>query len=274
MTDGRHIPQDDLALHAMQALSPDESAVVRAHLSECPACRAELAELAGDLALVAVGVEQHAVPAGARERFLQRIDADADSAAVAPQQSTAHLVSIDTARAPRRLITRIPWTAVAALLVITAGLLIKIGDLRRENAAQARMIQEQSAANARAQQVLDMLTSRSAQHILLTAAKSKPAPTARAVYMASRGALILQASNLDPVPAGKTYELWIIPMSGAPVPAGMFRPDAAGTASLVMPHLPMGITAKAFGVTVENEAGAKTPTMPIVLSGAAPAAGE
>jgi anti-sigma-K factor RskA len=172
------------------------------------------------------------------------------------------------------LMHRIPWTAVAALLVITAGLLIKIGDLRHENATQARLLREQRETNARAQQVLDVLTSRTAQHVLLTSAKTKPAPTARAVYLASRGALILQASNLDPVPAGKTYELWIIPTSGAPVPAGLFRPDAAGTASLVLPELPKGVTAKAFGVTVENEAGAQTPTLPIVLSGAAPAAGE
>jgi anti-sigma-K factor RskA len=273
MTDGRHIPQDDLALHAMQALSPEESAVVRAHLAECAACRGELAELAGDLALVAVGVEQHAVPAGARERFLQRVADDA-AAPAAEQAARPRVVPIDEARARRGLMHRIPWTAVAALLVITAGLVIKIGDLRLEVAEQARTIREQSAANARAQQVMDVLTSRSAQHVLLTAAKTKPAPTARAVYLASRGALIMQASNLDPVPAGKMYELWIIPMSGAPVPAGMFRPDAAGTASLVMPQLPKGIAAKAFGVTVENEAGAQSPTMPIVLSGAAPAAGE
>jgi anti-sigma-K factor RskA len=83
----------------------------------------------------------------------------------------------------------------------------------------------------------------------------------------------MQASNLDPLPSNKTYELWVIPMKGAPMPAGMFRPDAAGNASVVMPDMPKGIEAKAFGVTVENAGGSITPTMPIVLAGAAPSAG-
>jgi len=54
----------------------------------------------------------------------------------------------------------------------------------------------------------------------------------------------------------------------------LFRPDASGSASLVLPQLPSGVTAKAFGVTIENASGSATPTAPIVLSGAAPAAGE
>jgi hypothetical protein len=41
-----------------------------------------------------------------------------------------------------------------------------------------------------------------------------------------------------------------------------------GTATLVLPMLPRGIAAKAFGVTIENAGGATSPTMPIVLSGA------
>jgi anti-sigma-K factor RskA len=53
----------------------------------------------------------------------------------------------------------------------------------------------------------------------------------------------------------------------------MFRPDAAGNASVVMPDMPKGIEAKAFGVTIENAGGSNTPTMPIVLAGAAPTAG-
>jgi anti-sigma-K factor RskA len=34
-----------------------------------------------------------------------------------------------------------------------------------------------------------------------------------------------------------------------------------------MPSLPKGVTAKGFGVTVENEGGSLTPTAPIVLAG-------
>jgi anti-sigma-K factor RskA len=79
---------------------------------------------------------------------------------------------------------------------------------------------------------------------------------------------------MQPLPENKTYELWVIPTSGAPVPAGLFRPDASGSASVLLPPIPQGLQAKAFGITIENAEGSNTPTAPIILSGAAPAAGE
>jgi hypothetical protein len=48
------------------------------------------------------------------------------------------------------------------------------------------------------------------------------------------------------------------------------RPDAAGNGSLVLPSIPPGIKAKAFGVTLEDAAGSKTPTAPILLAGSVP----
>ena len=90
------------------------------------------------------------------------------------------------------------------------------------------------------------------------------------MYLASSGSLIFQANNLDPLPAGKTYELWVIPANGkAPIPAGLFQPDAAGSASVILPPLPAGVPAKAFGVTAERAEGSATPTAPILLAGAA-----
>jgi anti-sigma-K factor RskA len=70
------------------------------------------------------------------------------------------------------------------------------------------------------------------------------------------------------LPPQKAYELWLIPTSGAPIPAGVFKPDAHGSASVVNPPLPAGAEAKAFAITVENESGSATPTMPIVMMGA------
>ncbi len=273
MTDSIHIPQDDLALYAMRALSPEEAAQVRAHVDACAECREELAALSGDLALVAMSVERQEVPAGARERFLNRIAADARTDSQLAPAPKSSIVSIDSA--PRRSgwSTWIAWGAVAAMLVIAAGLELRMRSLNGQVELQARLIEQQQQANAKAQMIMDLLKDPTAQHVMLTAAKSKPAPMARTVYMASKGALLMQASNLDPLPANKTYELWVIPMKGAPMPAGMFKPDAAGNASVVMPDMPKGIEAKAFGVTIENAGGSATPTMPIVLAGAAPAAG-
>ena len=277
MINGRHIPEEDLALYAMHSLAPEESAAVRLHLSECADCRDELAAISGDLALVAAGVEQHAVSEDMRRRFVDRISAPAAAA-----EQPTHPPVLPIAR-PKKAASWswIPWAALAALLILCAGLAIKIYFLSQqfdsEDAVlrrQERLIQRQNAESLRAQALLDVLTAPTAQRVTLTTGKTPPAPSARAVYLPSRGALILQASNMQPLPLNKTYQLWVIPEMAAPIPAGTFRPDTSGNGSVVLPSLPHGVRAKAFGITIENAGGAATPTMPIILSGAAPAAGE
>lgn len=271
MTDGIHISREDLALYAMQALSREESALIQAHVDECAACREELALAAGDLAMVAMAVDEQPLPAGARDRFASRIAATATPAAPPSASQVVWMPQRRSAGISRWF----SWGALAALLVVAIGMSIEVADLHRQIHEQAARLSAQKAQNALAQKVLDTLTASAAQHIVLTAEHAHPEPTARAVYLASKGSLILEASNLAPVPEGKTYELWIIPANGkAPVPAGLFRPDATGSASLVLPDLPAGVQAKAFGVTVEKASGSDTPTLPIVLSGAAPAPGE
>ena len=271
MTADRHISQEDLALHALQALSHEESAVVRMHLAECALCREQLAEISGDLALVAAGVEQHAVPAGARQRFVDRITA----APSLPQQpARAPVIPMVPEKKASRSWMWIPWAAVAALVILSANLFVRVKTLNDELAVDDALLRVRRLQNVRAQALLDVLTAPTAQRVTLTAGKTPPAPSARAAYIPSRGALVLQASNMQPLPPNKTYELWVIPAQGAPIPAGLFRPDPSGSGSVVLPDIPRGVTAKAFGITIEDAGGSQTPTLPIVLSGAAPATGE
>ena len=276
MTNNAHIPQQDLSLYAMQALDASEQAAAKAHLDSCEACRAELAGIMGDLALVAMTAQQHPLPEGARQRFLDRLGADRIGVAPAADKKVVSIADVSAQKPqPRRATAWIPWSAAAALLLVAAGLGEKLHLANVVLEQQAARIALEAGVNQRAREVLDVLTAPAAQHILLTAGSPRPAPSARAVYIASRGALILQASNLAQIDSGKTYELWVIPADGkAPIPAGLFRPDAAGSASVVLPQIPAGIEAKAFGITIEPASGSSAPTLPIVLAGAAPSAGE
>ncbi len=157
----------------------------------------------------------------------------------------------------------------AAMAIVAVSLGVQNKALNDELNGESNLVKNLAAQASNAQQVLEVLTAPSAQRVTLTEGKAPPEPSARATYLPDRGALILLATNLKPLPEGKTYELWVIPANGkAPVPAGVFRPDSVGTATLVLPPLPAGIAAKAFGVTIENAGGADSPTMPIVLSGA------
>jgi anti-sigma-K factor RskA len=71
------------------------------------------------------------------------------------------------------------------------------------------------------------------------------------------------ADILLPLPAGKAYELWLLPKQGDPIPAGVFKPNAHGEANLVNPPLRAGLEAKGFAITIKPEMGAITPPRPL-----------
>jgi len=279
MTDNQHIDQEDFALYAMKLLSPEEAAAIDAHLAGCGECLTAYHEAQNDLAIVSLSVEQVAPAPEIRARFLQQVTREKRvvpiDRAVAPERNI-----IPTVAAPSQGGKLLPWLgwAVAAGVTFSAMSLYnergrlqttvadQSAQLKRETGQMATM----SADAAKAQAILDALTDPNAMRVTLnTTPSAKPIPQGRATYVPDKGTLIFTANNLEPLPIAKVYELWIIPADGtAPVPAGTFRPDGRGYASVVMPLIPKGVQAKAFGVTMETEGGATTPTMPILLVGA------
>jgi anti-sigma-K factor RskA len=269
MNGGAHISQEDLALYAMQTLRGEELDAVRAHLQTCAECRQELNAIASDLTGLALGIEQQPVPARARQRFMDSIAAEARPAAVTP----AAPVTISSTKTPAKT-AWVPWAIAAALAVGTAWMGMKINTLHEQLRRQSLEVAKSTEENVHSQRVLNLLMAPSAQRVTLKASKTPVEPTGHAIYLADRGELIFQANNLKSLPEGKTYELWLIPANGNPsIPAGLFQPDKSGDASVVLPPLPVGVAAKAFGVTIEKAEGSSTPTAPIVLSGA-PTSGE
>jgi Anti-sigma-K factor rskA len=276
-----HISDEDLVLYSMQSLSAGETSAAALHLEECAECARQLAEVSGDLALVSLSVDQQPLPEGARSRFMSRVAAEPQIATATSVAAVPIAVSPKPEPEPDRVIHEvkprrnwfpilIPWAAAFALLAIAGYLGNQNQQLNQLLNGDKGQIAQLSADAAHAQEVLDTLTSPAAKQVTLTEGKGTPAPTGRTSYLADKGALIFVGNNLKPIPEGKTYELWVIPADGkAPIPAGLFRPDDHGSASVVLPKLPEGVPAKAFGVTIENAEGSATPTMPIVLSGAA-----
>ena len=87
--------------------------------------------------------------------------------------------------------------------------------------------------------------------------RTKP-PSGRIFASPSQGVLLI-ASNLPQAPAGKAYEMWLIPKGGKPLRAGMFQSSADGSAM----HMQLGKldpNADLVAVTLENEAGVDAPT--------------
>ncbi len=270
MSEPRHIPAEDLALYAMQALSAEEMTTVAAALRENPAARQELAAVHGDLALLALSSEQQVAPAGAFERLMMRARHEQtnsrEDAGTASTDSNV-LSNVITMRRSKWSVG-IPWALAAALAVACILLGTRTTALNEALQDEAGLAANLAAKASRAQQVYEVLNAPNAQRVTLTAPRTRPAPTARTTYLAERGALIMQADNLKPLPSGKAYELWVLPANGsAPIAAGTFTPNAEGYATVVLPTLPGGVAAKGFGVTVENAAGSPVPTTPIILAG-------
>lgn len=235
---------DDLALHALGALEGEERAALEKHLEDCPECRRELDQLRGDMALMAMATTGPKPPRRSRQRLL-------DAIAKEPRASRA------PARASRfNWWAAFGWTAAVAMFVVVV-------QLRRENTflkdsvnKLAQMVGRDTVELASAQRVIDTLTAPESQAVVLSAAKTPPQPQGKAFYLRNKNSLVFLASNLAPLPPDKIYELWLFPPTGAPIPAGLFKPDARGNATVVNPPgLPAGVEAKAFAVTLEPAAG-------------------
>jgi len=85
-----------------------------------------------------------------------------------------------------------------------------------------------------------------------------PGASARAFWSRSRG-MVFNASNLPPLPAGRTYQLWVV-TAQAPISAGLLTPDIQGSVSEVFntpPDIPQPI---AMAVTIEPAGGVPAPT--------------
>jgi hypothetical protein len=226
MTGDIHNTQEELAAYAMQSLPDGEAASIKAHLQTCESCRRQLAEVSGDLALLGIAVAQQPLPAGARQRFLDKI---ATSPSVTPLAPPATVTPISAKSGRRGPGFWIPWVAAAAMAIVSISLGVQNRELNVELHDQLSLVTNLAAQASRAQQVLEVLTAPTAQRVTLTEGKAPAQPTARATYLPERGGMILLATNLKPLPQGKIYELWVIPADGRPsVPAGLFSPDAVG----------------------------------------------
>jgi anti-sigma-K factor RskA len=192
-------------------------------------------------------------PARARQRLLDAI---------------AHEPHRTSLRARRAWWTLARWYAAAALALLAGWFWRQSDQLSQRVARLESQSAEQQAQLQQAREVVAILTATDALVVPVTAPNTPPQPQGKAIYVRDKARLIFVASNMPALPPQKAYELWLIPVQGAPIPAGVFKPDARGSAIVIHPPLPAGVEAKAFAITVEPEAGSSSPTMPIVMMGA------
>lgn len=260
---------EDLALYALDALQGEERAKLEQHLATCAACRLELEQLRGDTALLALSATGPRPPQRARQKLLDAIAREPRT--ISPRQAEqGSNQAAPEARQERGigLWGWVGWAVTAVLVVFAVSLWQENSALRQTVASASSQVAESRREAEELRKIAAPILEPEAQRVTLVAVKAPPQPQGKAFYLRNRSSLVFLANNMPALPPQKAYELWLIPVSGAPIPAGVFKPDAHGSASVVNPPLPAGTEAKAFAITVENEAGAATPTAPILMMGA------
>lgn len=253
---GQHANPDDLDLYALGALDGEDRQALEAHLRDCPYCQQQLAAARQSTALMGLAAPPVAPPPQVKAALMDKVRAEKRS-------PVAQSAPLKTGKKHWGLRFSLGFGLAAAALAFATYELAK-QDLERGR--QLQQLQAQVARDAAALQALGQVTGApdSAQITLLQQPGGPPGQ-AHVLYNARMG-LAVYSGQIAPAPSDKSYQLWLVPSSGAPVDAGLV--DANQQNGAVVVRLTPGLAAKAFAVTLEPLGGRPQPTGPKVLVGA------
>ena len=224
-----------IAGYALDALDDADRARAEELFATSEEAREELRSLTDVAAAMATATVGPAPRPELRGRIL-------DAARAEPQ----NVVSLDERRRSRVVPVLGAAAAVAACAALVAGLwgASVSSDLDEARSALAR---ERAAAAVLAQPVSESS---------LTGAAGR-------LVVGEDGRAVLVVSSPPPVPAGKTYQMWVID-GGHPVSGGLFAP---GEGTLAIPVDGKVGQGSVVAVTVEDDGGAPAPTgKPVIAS--------
>lgn len=238
--------QDLAAAYALGALSPDEAERFETLLARSPEVQREVAEYRDVAALLALSGPEAPPGGGLRDRVVARVSR--------PRPATHS-----------RRAGPLVWAALAASLLIAAGLGATLISIRSEAGRLRDLVANTSAALAAREATLNAIFAPGVQMFQLTAS-GDPDPGIQLFWDQPRSRATLHAYRLRPVPEGRAYQLWFI-RDGKPVPSVTFKPQPTGDANLEQVEVPTGGDISAAAVTIEPETGSTEPTSPIVMVG-------
>ena len=238
--------RDSFELYALGVLESPERREIKAHLARgCKACESSLREAIALNSLVLASTPQTAPPARLKRRVLASFGFE-----------------------------RAGWGwlgAFAAVLLLMVALWLSVQERRRANelAEARRQAIQISAERDRLTQALGIVNQPETRRASFGAGQTGQ-PRGN-IFVNPRLGVLLIASDLPALPAGRMYEMWIIQeKNSAPRPAGLFQPAAEGGAM----HLLTGAVDSmyAVAVSIEPDSGSSAPTTKPVIVAAVPGA--
>ncbi|GEM_PF-879008 len=224
--------------------------LLRAHLSAgCAECSSGLKRAHAVVAAIALAAPEAVPGSGVKRELLAQL---------APARNSRFRFAFAAA-----------WTLVLGLAVSSAWLWHRSAGLEEQTASletqrnQTQVALRQAEREAAHLRAVTEIIGRTDTRALAVKSTGAAPPFGQAFVSRERG-VVLIAGNLTPAGADHTYELWILPKTGAPVAAGTFQTDSSGS----VVHAYTGtITADVAGVavTLEPGKGGSAPKGPIVM---------
>lgn len=252
--------RDLAAAYALGALNREDAAAFEEVMARDPELTREVAEYREVQALLAEGHGLEALGGELKTRVMARIAAEGDSAPGAPP------------RAAGRRNTEWWFLAAAGVaLAAGAGLLWReVNTLRRDLAANLQQLAVvRDSLSSRSSALATLLAAEADLTVVQLVAAGPQAPGIQLFWNRRTNTGLLHAFRLQPAPAGRVYQLWLI-RDGVPIPSQLFNSDASGTALVVGIVLPSGDGVTAAAITEEPAGGSPQPTTPVLLLGTLP----
>jgi anti-sigma-K factor RskA len=251
--------QELLDLYILDALEPEEQALVDDHLEICATCRQELERSKQVLALLAWTPDQRDPSPDLYDRLVLRL------APRAPQLAqTRPARAAVPAAPPRRRWWSLPpqWGFRLAALATCMALLLGGWGLR-----QQRQVEDLDTRVAEYDRIASILRASEMQLVVLQPQNPDLQGTqARLLLDLDDSDAFMAISSLPALPKGQAYQLWMID-GDQPLSAGVFQVGPQGEASMVVDMPDRARQYDAVGITVEPEAGSVQPTSkPILLT--------
>jgi hypothetical protein len=217
--------RQDYTSYALGIAEDPERAEIAEHLArKCPECVSGIASAMATVTAMSGAVPVTEPPGRLRRRVMAIVE-------TTPRRSWA--------------VVFVPWAITAAMSIA----LVTIGISGRR----------QIGDTAKLQQALSILNEPATRDVTFGETERPSSLTMRGRVFVSPGkGVVFIGASLPRIDPGRTFELWVIPAKGNPIPAGLFRSQPDATAVFVRPG-PVE-NAAAVAVTVEPEGGSAQPT--------------
>ncbi len=197
--------RDSYELYSLGLLEGEERREAEAHLGRnCAVCQKYFQDALGVNALMLSQVHEVVPPSRLRRRVMSSVGREGAGW------------------------TWVAATAAACSLIVTLWLSLEKRTADRELTNARLTLQQAVVQRDRLEQAFALLNQPETRQV--TFGQGQPSTPGGNFFLNPRMGVLLIASNLPVLPAGKTYEMWVIPKAGAPRPAGLFQSAPQGTA--------------------------------------------